>query len=236
MSHYISCGEKFVGSDFADKLLNTESEIEKGLLKNLEMFKKVITGDEFAAEEKYKPRFSLAPFCKHIWGTNHLPELNIDDEGFYRRLNIIPFEKKFNQDEVNNFDKSKIMTQEALDYLANRALREYLKISKTNRLANERESSDIINKYRQSNNSVLSFLNDEFAIDDAFGNNNSIPKTVMYAKYVSWCKNYDNYIHNKKDFYKAILATGSYRECLKNGYDSFKLEGRKEKPKETIKF
>ena len=220
----------------ADKLLNTESEIESGLLKNLEMFKKVITGDEFAAEEKFKPRYSLAPFCKHLWGTNHLPELNIDDEGFYRRLNIIPFEKKFNQDEVNKFDKNKIMTQEALDYLANRALREYLAIAKTNQLANEEESNAIINTYRETNNSVKVFLNDELAIDEAFGNSNKIRKTVFYAKYVGWCKEYQKHIQKKNEFYNIVSERKEYILRSKDGYEYYTLEGRKVKPKNTETF
>ena len=58
--------ERFCGSELTDKLLNTETEVERNI-KSIEVLKKVITGDTFSVEEKYKPRYDITPFCKFIF-------------------------------------------------------------------------------------------------------------------------------------------------------------------------
>lgn len=58
--------ERFCGSELTDKLLNTETEVERNL-KSIDVFKKVITGDIFSVEEKHKPRYDIIPFCKFIF-------------------------------------------------------------------------------------------------------------------------------------------------------------------------
>lgn len=215
--------ERFSSSDIADKLLNTETEVEKDIIRNIELFKKVVTGDELGVEEKYKQRYTIIPYAKFIYGTNNLPQLqNVDDEGYYRRLYILPFEKNISKEEERNFDKNKILNQDAINYLANIALQEYLKIKDLKSIENESESNDIILDYRESNNSVTTFLQDEFAIKEAFSSSNKIPNTVFYAQYVGWCKEKNFFIKPKKDFYQAVLETKEYSECKLNGYDSFK--------------
>mgnify|MGYP003285419352 FL=1 len=63
-----------------------------------------------------------------------MPKLQgIDDEGYYRRLFILPFDKRFSSEEINKFDKKQILTQEALDYFANISLKAYLDMVKNKR-------------------------------------------------------------------------------------------------------
>lgn len=229
--------DRFTGSELTDKLLNTETEVEKDVIRNIETFKKIITGDEFSVEEKYHPRYNIKPFCKFIFGTNNLPRLEeIADEGFYRRLNIIPFCKKISKEEEINFDKSKILTQEALDYLANIALREYLKIANTRELANKEENNKIINKYRRSNNSTNTFLNDVTIIDEIFEFDNRILKTAFYAKYVGWCKENNFFIQKKSLFYEQVSADTNYIEKTIDGKDFFENINKKSRKELDIVF
>lgn len=216
--------ERFKTHVLADKLLNTETEIEKKSISSIEMFKKVVTSDDILIEEKYKPAYTIKPFCKLLYGSNNLPELdNIDDEGYYRRLFIMEFTHKFTKEEVNNFDKNKIFTREALDYLANISLREFLKIEKTRTFECSEDSDKIINFYRLSNNSVVSFLEDDVIIKKIFANGNIVPKTVFYAKYIDWCKQNGFFVKKKKEFYVSVASSPEYQELKSNGgYDCYK--------------
>lgn len=216
-------GERFSSSDLIDKLLNTETEVSEKIINNIEVFKKVVTGDEFAVEQKYKNRIIIKPFAKFIWATNTLPRLeNIDDEGFYRRINILPFEKSISNEERKKFDKEKIMNQKAIDYLANISLREYLKIMNKLELENDCESNSIVNKYRDSSDSVNLFFQDENTIKCIFGSDNKVLKTVMYSKYFNWCKENDFKIDNKKIFYNKLSKRPEYKIIVINGYDYIK--------------
>lgn len=154
-----------------------------------------------------------------------MPKLQgIDDEGYYRRLFILPFDKRFSSEEINKFDKKQILTQEALDYFANISLKAYLDMVKNKRkFSFFKESCNIINKYRQAINSAELFLNDQIAIADIFQNNNTIKKTAMYARYVNWCDENKFFVDNKKIFYDKVLLHTEYTEVNgQNGYECFR--------------
>ncbi len=163
-----------------------------------------------------------SPFANLYIGNNNLPQLDVGDNGYYRRIFILPFDKKITDEEAIKFDKSKILTQEALDYLANIALREYLKIADTRKLANTKESNAIVSTYRKANNSAEAFLESTEIIDQMFLNDDRVPKTVMYGKYVGWCHEKNYFIKPKKAFYTEVLSHTEYVEAQKDGIDCFR--------------
>lgn len=143
--------------------------------------------------------------------------------GLYRRLYILPFEMNITKEQERNFDKSKILNQNALDYLFNTAIREFLKIADSKQLANEAESNKFVNEYRTTHNSAMVFLGDELTIEEIFSNSNKIPTKVFYGQYVGWCKENDFKPFSKQDFYKAVLERNEYIKVKVNGgYDGFK--------------
>ena len=211
---------KYAAAELTDKLLNTETEIEKDLIKSIEMFKQVVTGDELSVEEKYNPRYIIKPFSKIIFGTNNLPSLEkIDDEGFYRRLLIIPFEKKFSQEEIINFDKNSLFDKEAINYLAYLALSAYQKMYKTKEFANFEENHNLILEYRKANDSAEIFINDDFEMNQIFKQSYKIPKTAFYGLYFDWCKEHNYYIKPKKIFYEIIHNHKNYSIAEHNGIE-----------------
>ena len=170
--------KRFTIAELGNKLLNTETEIATDLITNLEVFKKIITGDEISAEKKYQDRHIMKPFAKFIFGTNDLPVIeNTNDEGYFRRLNILLFEKQFTREDELNFDKSKLLTPDALNYLANIALRKYIKIIPTRTLSNEAESEKLLAEYRETSNTVKQFLEDDKTMAFVFESDNKVLKT-----------------------------------------------------------
>lgn len=59
--------KRFTIAELENKLLNTETEIATDLITNMEVFKKIITGDEISAEKKYQDRHIMKPFAKFIF-------------------------------------------------------------------------------------------------------------------------------------------------------------------------
>ena len=230
--------ERFRTYLIKDKILNTETEVEKDTIKSIEMFKKIVTSDEVTVEQKYKDPAIIRPFCKLIFATNNLPQLNtIDDEGYYRRLFILPFNRRFTDEEVNNFDINELLTEDAINYLANISLQEYLKIADTKKLAFAKGSNEIINKYRKSNNSVKVFLDDDTVISEIFANGNIVPRTVMYGKYVNWCNKMKFFIKKKNEFYDEVLSRPEYQEAKGlGGKDCFRNTNKSSTPPQLPKF
>lgn len=232
--------KRFTIAELTNKLLNTETEIATDLITNMEVFKKIITGDEISVEKKYQDRHIIKPFAKFIFGTNDLPVIeNTNDEGYFRRLNILLFERQFTREDELNFDKSKLLTPDALNYLANRALREYIKIIPTRTLANEAESEKLITEYRETSNTAKQFLEDDKTMGSIFMYDNKVLRTYFYQEYANWCAKYNLIVKKKKDFYKEVLKTPGYTTSKVNGEEVFvnlKEKTRREKDRERIIF
>ena len=214
--------DRFAPSDLADKLLNTTSELPKTDIKSVDIFKGLVTGDRMAVDRKYKKIINIKPYAKHIFATNSLPVVADETNGYYRRLNILLFEKKFTIEEQNNFKEENLLTPEALDYLAYISMQSYLKLLEEGRrdFANYEESNKLINSYKADNNSVLLFLESDI-VKSTFENGKRIKKTSFYEIYKKWCSD-NNYIADKsKEFHKKLEESKQFILKFYDGYENY---------------
>jgi len=216
--------ERFCGSELSNKLLNIIHEITNARIKDVTKFKAIITGDTLSVEEKYKNRYKIKPFAHHIFAMNNLPEITNGDEGFFRRLQIVPFEHKFSEEEQEQFDFDKLITTTSLNYLANIALRKYLKMRAEHRknFSNYKESDELVNGYKNADNSAAIFLQDvsNFAnlVDTSSG---KIITKFLYEQYCRWCSQNNFSPLSKREFKRIALGNGllKHSSTVKNGYD-----------------
>lgn len=118
---------RFSVSEIKGKLVNIVSEMTKEFLKDSSVFKQIVTGDIITVEEKFKDRYTIKPYAKHIFTANELPKVADTSNGYFRRLFIISFEAVFTETEKSNFNFNELVTQQALEYLATISLKEYIK-------------------------------------------------------------------------------------------------------------
>lgn len=198
---------KFAGSGIKNKLLNSGSEMTDEYIEDVEIFKKYVTGDYLEIEEKFKPRQKIRPYAKFIFSANELPRVADKTDGFYRRLQIIPLEYSFTDKDRKNFDFNKLISKEALEYLAKISLEAYLNMSDD--FSNYKESKVEVNKYKINTNSVLTFINDE---DYMYSKINATSKvrnaSDVYAWYKIYCKENQYMPFTMKKFYKEIENSG----------------------------
>lgn len=143
--------------------------------------------------------------------------------GFYRRLNIIKFDKQFTDEERKAFQKSNLFTKEALEYLAYISVNAYKQLleSKTLRLANEDESEELLSRYKKDNNSVLSFL-DSSRIKEALDKGESIDRPELYSEYRTWCADNGYKTKGRNRFYLEVQDTGLVEIKFADGYPKFR--------------
>lgn len=197
---------RFAASGIKGKLLNIGSEMTDEYIDDVEIFKKWITGDFLEIEEKFKSRQKISPYAKFIFSANELPVVADKTDGFYRRLQIIPLEYSFTDKEAQKFNFNKLVSKEALEYLARISLEAYL--NKGDVFANSEESDKEVGKYKITSNSVLSFVNDEDCISSFIGNG----EKVRFADEVYAC--YEKYCEANK--YRPIGRNKFYKEIEKN--------------------
>jgi len=203
ISLYDINNNRFAVAGIKGKLLNAGAEMTEEYLKDISRLKMCITGDNIEIEEKFKQRETISPYAKFIFNANTLPAVADKTNGFYRRLQIIPLEKSFTDEESKNFDINELLNQNALEYLAKIALDAY--ISMNGQFSNHIESDLEVNKYMVSANSILSFVNDKEYISSLINDINGPPfAKKVYEKYEKYCADNKWKPIGKNNFYKEI--------------------------------
>ncbi|MCA0151354.1 phage/plasmid primase, P4 family [Rossellomorea vietnamensis] len=85
-----------------NKSVNIAAENEMGgkSLKT-ENFKAIVSGDIITINIKYRSSISYKPHCKLVFVVNSLPDSMDVTNGFFRKLTIVPFRRKFEKEEQN---------------------------------------------------------------------------------------------------------------------------------------
>ena len=218
---------KYYASELKNKLLNSVAELPRNRLDSVEVFKSVVTGDSISVEEKYKDRYTIKPYAKHIFTANELPIIDDKTNGFIRRLNIVNFDANFTLEPKKSFDINKLLTSRALNYLARISINAYIELLDSMHFANEEESNKLIEDYKkgENNTSFYSYLDSNF-FNDFIKNyiNFRIPKNSLYENYIRYCQ-LNNYatILGRNVFYDKIIKSNLFSENIINGIRYFKF-------------
>lgn len=149
--------ETFMPVELFGKLINIGDDIAYKGLKESDVLKKLVTGEMFAAQQKFKKPINFANFAKLIFTTNKLPEVYDRSSGFYRRVMIIEINKKIEHPDPFFLDR---LTESDYEYLLSVAIEKLVAAMKKNKLT-ECESSVIkLEEYKTDQSSVLSYIKD----------------------------------------------------------------------------
>ena len=87
--------DKFAAARLIGKLANICPDLPTGHLSATSMFKALTGGDVICAEFKFKDSFEYVPFCKLVFSANKPPYTDDATHGFFRRWQVIPFNRSF---------------------------------------------------------------------------------------------------------------------------------------------
>lgn len=193
---------QFATSVINGKLLNIGAEMPSGFIRDVSAFKSLVGGDYISIEEKYKQKQTILPYVKLIFSANFLPNVNDNTNGFYRKLHIIPFERYFSDEEVNNFKFDNLITNEALQYLAKIAIDAYASKASLN-FANEEESKKEIEHYIQYSDSISHFF-----YYNNYNKENNCSKNAqeVYNDYVEYCDEIGYKALGRNTFYRELTS------------------------------
>ena len=146
-----------------NKLINIFDDISQKFLNDVSTVKTIVTGGTMTVARKYGHPFNIKPFYKLVFATNGIPKAP-KDAGWYRRITIIPFLNRFDDNDENDFDKEALFTPDALNWLGTRALQAYQRVyklqpGKAEKWSNWRESYKYLQVYKEENDSALAFFN-----------------------------------------------------------------------------
>ena len=178
-------GEKFRVAELYNKLVSLSGDISAQPLKDSDLFKQIIGGDEITMERKNQHPFTDTVFATLFFSANKLPRTPDTTYGFYRKLVIIPFNANLASVSLVDgmafhdklMDDAEYITKKAI-----LAIREVL--LKTHKFTEPQASADVMNAYKTENSSILSWVASkkitiQHMKDTKFDE--------LYAEYNLWC-------------------------------------------------
>ena len=146
------------------------------------LIKEMTGGERIASAHKYGHLFEFMPTFKLAIVGNHKPVIRGTDDGIWRRLQLLPFKRKFEVSEQDPQLKQKLFGE--LSGILNWAIAGCLVWQKEGRLTMPPVMQSEVSQYR-SESDVIGLWLEERCIDDQ---NESTTAESLYLSYDNWCK------------------------------------------------
>lgn len=200
-------GKRFVN---VNEMKGSKS-FDEGLLKSL-----TSGADETVkVRNLYESSFNLKPTFKLWMSTNHMPKINNDDEGIWRRVRKIPFKYKFvDGDKDVNFFENKLIPE--MSGILNWAIEGCLKWQQEGEHVPDVVKASV-DEYRIDSDPIQRFIAEECITANSETVRVNVPD--LYKCYESWCKENKEYTLSsikfskkmtEKEFEKGRTNCGSY--------------------------
>lgn len=174
----------FRRSGLIDKTVNiaTENEIDsKGF--NSQTFKAAISGDRIVVEKKFQDAISYAPICKFVYAVNNLPYSRDRSHALYRRILIIPFNKRFAGKDDDKHLKKKLAKE--LPGILNWALAGLKRLRQNGYEFTKSEAIEqAVGTYKKEQNPMLDYMKEML---DTSNPKSRVQKLAVFGGYGSWC-------------------------------------------------
>lgn len=179
------------------KLLNYASEL--GTMKDIEMFKRMASGEPITARLPYGHPIEMTRYCKFMFNANTLPRVE-QTEAFFRRQLIIPFTQIISESEKDIDLPNKIITTE-LSGIFNMILEGLRRLVKQGGFTKSKMIDDQLNLYRKESNNVELFLEEERYTKST---NGKILLSTLYQFYRLYCSENGYKALNKNNFSERL--------------------------------
>ena len=172
--------ETYMPAQLFGKLVNIGDDIAYKGLKETDVLKKLVTGETFAAQQKFKEPLVFANFAKLIFTTNKLPEVYDRSSGFYRRVLIIDINNKIENPDPFFLDR---LTEQDYEYLLSKSIEALIKAMQVNHLTESQSALIKLAEYKTDQSSVLTFCKDFGYTRDKLDHKPCMPVYVEYKQY-----------------------------------------------------
>lgn len=194
--------ERFAGAQLYGAMANIRNDIPVETVDNAGQFKEIAAGDELKAEEKFKDPFKFEPHAKHLFAANQLPEIDTDDQAFYRRILLCAFPETVPRDERDRRLDDKLQSE--LPGILNWALEGLQRLLTQNKFTADRIPGQTQDTWEKWANSISRFA--KIGLEDADGD--CVPKSDAYSAYVNYCETESIPLETQHKFTRKLKSQG----------------------------
>lgn len=202
--------QKFYPSMLYGKLLNTCADISSDALLAVDNIKKATGEDIMIYERKGKDPTGFRSYAKLVFSANKIP-LNLDEKSnaFYRRLLILEMNVK---PQTKDLELDEKLNQE-IGYSIWQAVGALKQLYKMGDFVQSAGSRELVEELYREADTVKAFADE--CLEEMKGSR--ISRTLIYEKYVEYCKSYGRKWHSSNPFYKNLAAKGYTERRDANG-------------------
>jgi putative DNA primase/helicase len=185
------------------------NELRGGMFLDEQVVKQLAGREPISARFLHNEFFSFLPRFTPWVRTNHKPIIKGDDDGIWRRIVMLPFNRRFEPNEQDPGLENKLLAERdgILKWMVEGSKRYYqsgLQLSPTMR----REQA----QYRAESDMLGEFLN-ECTIADP---NSKVHEALLFSRWRGWCEANGVQHGSKKSFTLRLVERG-YRQAPSNG-------------------
>lgn len=183
------------------------SEIPKRMPLDVGLLKTLTGRDTIVARFLHQDEFQFVPKFKMICNTNFLPV--VSDNTIFKsdRVQVVSFDRHFEESEQDKTLKDKLSTKEALSGILNWMIEGWIAFCREGLEVPEAIKKSTTD-YEASSDKLQNFINECLA--EAEGKNISVKET--YSRYEKWCSENGYHVENKQNFISDCKAKGIYKE------------------------
>lgn len=206
-----------VRAELEGKLLNISSEMSATATISDGYLKAITGGDSIEAERKYKQPHTFKPYVRLIAATNNLPRLLDNSDGFARRVVILTFNRKFNEQEKDPALEQTLLNE--LQGITAWAIEGLKRLRATGKLELPASSATELARYRTDSDPVALFA-EECLVPSKSGGRTP---AYTYDQYHEWSKRSGFQTLNKINFGKRLAALG-FKKKRSGGLDYWMVD------------
>lgn len=189
-------------AELPGKRLIIASETEEGQRISNSMLKKVASSDAIVGERKHRDPFEFFPSHQVVLYTNFLPRVSGNDHGTWRRLAVIPFNATIANPQTDYLERLLAREGEVILRWMVEGAKKFIDLGR--KLPQCMAVNTAINKYKDDNDWLTQFLNENCII----GDKQRAKSGDLYCFYNNWAKQSFNWARNKADFKTALEERG----------------------------
>jgi len=174
--------DRFKIAELEGKLANICTDVETSKVMDAR-FKKIVAGEPQSAERKFKNPFEFQPFAKILFSANDFIPTKDRTHGFYRRFDILRFNRIFKLDEQKP-DLLQELKKE-VPGIFNWALKGLGRLSQQNWIMTKSAyMEDCHKEFKRATNPLQLFIEDECVIEG----NATVDSNELRRRYKQYCE------------------------------------------------
>jgi len=198
----------------AKSRLNVVSDLPNKLIVNTDAVKSAISGDSMDGREIREAPFSFKPIAGQLYAANDLPKVADTSHGWWRRWEVITFNRKFTEAEQNTNLADEIIEEETAE-IAAWLIEGAARVVKRHCYTQVRSSQVALAAWRTEFDTVAEFVEDKCDRVPLFDTRKvripkaGTPAAVVYSAYSQWCLEVGCQRVSSKELGKNIRRTAA---------------------------